>query len=284
MNTHDAAWFGSGLEPSQFVCLISATILVFDYLCTLQQEVDLVWRRRLGNSATILFLLNRYIPYIYVFSVLEEYWLVAHSQEACKNRDIINAVIVTIGITTCELILALRTWAIWQLSRVILCILGAAACIKIPLILVAVCRVFEDVHYINISPTEIVCISPVIGSWSWETLVFTVILIVETLIAVLTLIKAVEARQSASRWYFKIHYMGIIYYFYNLLMTIVNVIGTVHFHTMGILSFALLQGVLQSVLCNRVIFLAREPSELVFGTTQTGTKFLSTRRDVVRQW
>lgn len=33
---------------------------------------------------------------------------------------------------------------------------------------------------VNISPTEIICISPVLGTWSWESLVFCVVLVVET--------------------------------------------------------------------------------------------------------
>lgn len=67
---------------------------MFDYLCTLDREVpkifssdtvgtfknlefmaslkvNLVWKRRLGNVATLLFLVNRYIPYIYVFMAFE---------------------------------------------------------------------------------------------------------------------------------------------------------------------------------------------------------------------
>jgi hypothetical protein len=34
-------------------------------------KVNLVWKRRLGNSATILFLINRYTPYFYVFMAFE---------------------------------------------------------------------------------------------------------------------------------------------------------------------------------------------------------------------
>ncbi|KAF9449472.1 hypothetical protein P691DRAFT_552168 [Macrolepiota fuliginosa MF-IS2] len=271
MNTPDAAWLGSGLQPTRIICLISAAILVLDHLCSLDREVNLIWKRRLGSFATILFLINRYIPYIYVFSSLEEYWTIHHSQDACQHRDIANTVVVATGLTVSEMILCLRTYAIWnRSSRILGTLVGAAICVKVPLVLLALYRMLKDVDYNHISPAEIICISPVLGRWSWETLIFVVILFFETLIATLTMIKAVEVRQnSSSRWILKIHHMAVVYYIYNLLMSIVNLIGTVWLHNMGMQSFAMLQGVLQSVLCNRVIFLVRDPSDLGVGTSQT---------------
>ncbi|KAF9442478.1 hypothetical protein P691DRAFT_478264 [Macrolepiota fuliginosa MF-IS2] len=263
-------WLGSGLQPTRIICLISASILVFDYLCSLDREVNLIWKRRLGSFATMLFLFNRYIPYVHVFYSIGGYWSTQHSQIVCQYRDIANAALIGAGLTVSELILCLRTWAIWECNRVISGLLiGMVAFFKIPLVLLALYHMLKDVDYIHISPNEIICISPVVGRWSWETLIFVVILCFETVIAVLTLIKAVEAQHSRSRWVVKIHYMGIIYYFFNLLMAIVNLIGTVHFHNMGLLSFTVLQGVFQSVLCNRIVFLAREPSEFGVRTGQT---------------
>lgn len=43
-------------------------------------------------------------------------------------------------------ILALRTWAIWMRSRVILIILGVMACIKGPLILLSVYHLLKEAH------------------------------------------------------------------------------------------------------------------------------------------
>ncbi|KAF9449476.1 hypothetical protein P691DRAFT_852640 [Macrolepiota fuliginosa MF-IS2] len=127
MDTLEGVWLGSGIQPSRIACLTAAVILV-----------NLVWkRRRLGNFATILFVLNRYIPYIYVFSALHEYWLFPQSQKV---------VLVAIAITICEITLALRTWAIWQLSRVILRVIGTVACIKIPLALICVYYSFKNVR------------------------------------------------------------------------------------------------------------------------------------------
>lgn len=109
-----------------------------------------------------------------------------------------------------------------------------------------------------------------LGSWSWETLCFMMTLIVETVIAVLTLAQTVQARQfSSSRWLFKFLYMGIIYYFFNLLMTTTNLVVTIYLHNMGSRPLPVLQGVFQSVLCSRVIFLARSPSELAIVSNGT---------------
>ncbi|KAF9449473.1 hypothetical protein P691DRAFT_759011 [Macrolepiota fuliginosa MF-IS2] len=280
MDAPDAAWLTSGPQATKTIFIVSAAVLVFDHLCSLDKEfeghetnvckVNLVWKRQLGSSATVLFLANRYIPYIYVFSCLEEYWVIRHSHDACRHRDIANNVIIAIGITVSELILCLRTWAIWGCSRRIWGLLaGTFMCFKIPLVSVAFYYMMKNVNYIYISPTEIVCISPVIGRWSWETLLYVVVLCFESLIAILTIIRTVKVRHSSSEWVLKIHHTGIIYYVCSFMMSIVNLIGTICFHNMGMESFAIMQGVLQSVLCNRVIFLVREPAGLGVGTTQT---------------
>lgn len=107
MDAHDAKWLGAGLEPTRIFCLVAGTILVGwqvfcskvkltrEYRCwticvhwtkryrkfssqiptvlelMASLKVNLVWKRRLGNVATLLFLVNRYIPYVYVFMAFE---------------------------------------------------------------------------------------------------------------------------------------------------------------------------------------------------------------------
>ncbi|XP_006460462.1 hypothetical protein AGABI2DRAFT_117408 [Agaricus bisporus var. bisporus H97] len=260
MKTHDPDWPNSGLFRSQVFCLISVSILLYDHSCTIDKEVNLIWKKGIKSLSTVLFVANRYLPYIYVFSALEQYWTISPSQEACRQRDIWNDVLIAISLATSEFILALRTWAIWNQCRRVLVTLIVAALIKVPFLILVLYNLLKRIQYMDLSTGGTICIrtKPLI----WETLSFVIIVVMETLIAGLTMVKAVEAKGSSSEWYFKIHYMGIIYYVYNLMVAIFNVVGTLLFDNMSITSFSVLQGVFQSVLCSRVIFLAREPSEV----------------------
>ncbi|KAF5363450.1 hypothetical protein D9756_001015 [Leucocoprinus leucothites] len=263
---HDSPWFFSGIVPCRMICLAAGTVLLYDHLTTLDQEVNLVWKRRLGTYGTALFLVNRYIHYIHAFSIISESWFIALSERTCLRWDIANCVLVGFSITVCEVILALRTWAMWKLSRRVLYFFLIMACVKFPVVIAALAESLIHSRYLRISdpasPAQFVCISPVIGRWSWESLAFVSIIFGETGIASLTVVRAIEARKSTSRWYFRIHYMGVIYYLFTLGLSILNVIGTLYLRNVGILPFGMLQGVIQSTFCNRVAFLAREPADL----------------------
>ncbi|KAJ3562174.1 hypothetical protein NP233_g9744 [Leucocoprinus birnbaumii] len=262
---HGSPSFFAGIVPSRMICLAAGTILLYDHLTTLDQEINLVWRRRLGTYGT-----------------------------ACFRWDIAACILIAFSIVWCEVILVLRTWALWNMSGRILGFFGIVACAKVPLAVVGLYKSIHSSHYLQITdralPSQFICISPMMGNWSWETLVFVAIMITETAIASLTIIRAIEgglyfeiadcthmlmtqpstptARKSASQWYFRIHYMGVIYYVFTLdVMSLVR-IRTKHLEPRRsvapsrILPFGVLQAVIQSTLCNRVIFLAREPSDL----------------------
>ncbi|KAF5351086.1 hypothetical protein D9756_008355 [Leucocoprinus leucothites] len=239
---HDNPWFFAGIVPSRMVCFAAGTVLLYDHLTTLDQEINLVWKRRLGTNGTALFLINRYSHYIHAFSIISEYWFIAPSERTCLRWDIANCVLVGFSITVCEVVLALRTWAMWKLSRRVLYFFLIMACVKFPVVIAALAESLIHSRYLRISgpgsPAQFVCISPIIGRWSWESLAFVSVIITETGIASLTVVRAIEARKSASRWYFRIHYMGVIYYIFTLGLTILNVIGTLYLRNIGVLPFA----------------------------------------------
>ncbi|KXN88348.1 Tip elongation aberrant protein Tea4 [Leucoagaricus sp. SymC.cos] len=137
-----------------------------------------------------------------------------------------------------NVILILRTWAIWERKS----LMGWILAILAPggWAVAAVCFVFmfKDSPYIMVSPETFIYFSRMNQSF-WMALTFSVILLAETQVAGLTLVKAIEARHSHSKWVFKIHYMGIVYYLYILILTIFNVIATIHFQTVGLQSFSM---------------------------------------------
>ncbi|EJF59421.1 hypothetical protein DICSQDRAFT_172022 [Dichomitus squalens LYAD-421 SS1] len=72
MATPNMAHMVAVLEKNQimnFIVVAVATIVVFDYLMTVQQELELFWKRRL-NLSSILFLSNRYVAISYYVALL----------------------------------------------------------------------------------------------------------------------------------------------------------------------------------------------------------------------
>lgn len=194
----------------------AGVIVLYDHMCSLDKEVEYVWRRYPWNLGSFLFTLNRYLPYVYILMAIEENWLVTSSTAACRNRDIANAILVSCGIISSGVILSLRTWAVWERNPVIKWILLIVVPINLAVVSVCFSFMFRNSPYISISRGNFVCFSAIEPSY-WVTITFVIILILETQIAGLTLIKAIQARRSNSKWVFKIHYMGVVYYVYILL-------------------------------------------------------------------
>lgn len=194
---------------------------------------------------------------------IEEDWLIASSPAACKSRDIVNAVLVFCGNGSSVAILSLRTWAIWDRSVTLKWFLLITSPISMVIFSVCFFFIFRHSPYTRISGDKLTCYAVIEESY-WLTIVYVVRVIMSTKMVGLVLIKAIRARHSNSKWVFRIHYTGVVYYLYILLMSIANVAITVHLHNVGLQSFSIIQGTLYSVLSNRVIFLAREPSELEF--------------------
>ncbi|KAJ7799422.1 hypothetical protein B0H14DRAFT_2902971 [Mycena olivaceomarginata] len=96
--------FEARLLPSTL--LSCATVLIYDWICTLDREITHVWFAPL-STGTLLFALNRYSPFIDVFV-------------QCLTRNTIFAWLSVLGVFLSEVILVLRTWAFWDRRRTLL--------------------------------------------------------------------------------------------------------------------------------------------------------------------
>ncbi|ETW76421.1 hypothetical protein HETIRDRAFT_429889 [Heterobasidion irregulare TC 32-1] len=102
-----------------------AALLVYDYICTLDQEIEFVWSGP-WSLGKFLFLANRYSPFIDTFISL--HLLTSfESPEHCLAQFKVVAWLITLGTLLSEAILMLRTYAIWDRKRwvqvLLLCIL-----------------------------------------------------------------------------------------------------------------------------------------------------------------
>ncbi|KAJ3565659.1 hypothetical protein NP233_g7490 [Leucocoprinus birnbaumii] len=281
MSTLASPFIADAVVRTRMMNMAAGAVVLYDHLCSLDKEVDYVWRRRPWNLGSFMFLLNRYLPYAYISMALEENWLITSSPAACQGRDIGNAII-----------LSLRTWAVWERKPIVKWIILIYTPLNLAAISVCFFFMFRTspcesdridcyclangtttIEDISISAEKLSCFSVII-----EVLIARSVPNLE--MAGLTLVKAIGgvftqgilkksriykpliARHCNSKWVFKIHYRGILYYMYILILSAINVSVTIRLRNIGLQSFSVIQATLHSVLSNRVVFLAREPSEL----------------------
>ncbi|KAF4564078.1 hypothetical protein EYR36_003329 [Pleurotus pulmonarius] len=93
----------------------SAVVLVYDYMITCDLEASLIWSHHSGWSWTaILFLLNRYLPFAGSAHSLWRGFTSGLTLDACEHSFQVTGWLFLATITTAEIILTIRTWAVWQ--------------------------------------------------------------------------------------------------------------------------------------------------------------------------
>ncbi|KAJ7739819.1 hypothetical protein B0H16DRAFT_1567942 [Mycena metata] len=247
------AIFEARLIPSTLCACL--TILVYDLLCTLDQEILYVWPRPWSMS-TALFLLNRYSPFVDT--------LLSFSDKFTRMPP--EVWLSVLGIMLSEGILMLRTYAIWERKRSVLYFLcGLALCSFVPIVVIVQLEA-ASLHYIQ---------SDVLGctlSHAGHVIIFgyMILMISETAIAVLTAIKAYrDLRRSRVPWVLKLYQDGMLFYVYLSILSTANVLVPIFAPAIFANWLGTLQRVLHSVLCSRVLLLILRQRRIVTsGTTR----------------
>ncbi|KAJ7186697.1 hypothetical protein C8R46DRAFT_1057756 [Mycena filopes] len=247
MGTLNAS-FEARLIPSTLCAC--ATILAYDLLCTLEQEILYVWTRPWSTS-TALFLLNRYLPFIDTFlSFSAKFTQIP--PEICLKRNTAVLWLSAFGIMLSEGILMLRTYAIWERKRSVLYLLcGLALGAFVPM------AVFVQLETATLHYT----VTDGLGctlSHAGKAILFGYMMIIlsETAIAVLTAIKAYrDLRRSRVPWILKLYQDGMLFYVYLIILSTANVLVPIFGPPMFANWLGTPQRVLHSVLCSRVLLL-----------------------------
>jgi len=220
--------------------------------------VKLIWPSRF-NLIKFLFFLTRYLPFFDVSLVLYYQLKPFITVNQCKVTYFPAGWCIVIGIATAEIILVVRTWAIWGRTRKMGLILAAACLVAIvPVLYVE--NVFLKSLVFSPYPNRATpgCLltagSPIIA------ISFVIIIVFETFLLILTLIKGIQHyRVAGSRGFVTVLYRdGILFYFYLLGFSIVNLIVIIAAPRDLADILATLQRVLHSSLSARVLMNLRE--------------------------
>jgi len=97
-----------------YVYVTVATILYYEYIITLRLEVSLIWCSPRGYYTKALFLLARYLPLIQTSMMIFNQLVPNLSVHQCANIYPLCSWMIVIGMNLAQIILAIRTWAVWS--------------------------------------------------------------------------------------------------------------------------------------------------------------------------
>lgn len=99
-------------EAVRIITLVGFVVLLYDYLLTLTDEVNLIWNAKKGVVSTI-FLLNRYcIPVVLALDIYESFGNAAASILFCKVWTIVQSYVTIFSYISIHAIVAWRLYAI----------------------------------------------------------------------------------------------------------------------------------------------------------------------------
>ncbi|KAK0218926.1 hypothetical protein IW262DRAFT_1065925 [Armillaria fumosa] len=196
------------------------TLLLYDLLLLLPTEIDYVWLPRPVHPLLLLFALNRYLPLIDTSMII--HWLLHESSAAqCRLLAFITAPLAAVCIFASQVILMVRTYAIWDRHRVVLwCFIGIGTFCFIPEVvgLGLHLRTIQFAGPVN-HPD---CLRP---SSNATKLLYIPVIVSETIIALLTLFKGVQHLRRSSHPFIKELYVsGMFFYACILFITLANIL------------------------------------------------------------
>ncbi|KAI0783204.1 hypothetical protein C8Q75DRAFT_811023 [Abortiporus biennis] len=244
---------------------VAATaLLAFDYLITLHSETQLIWPSTF-NAMKFLFLLNRYLPWADVILSLYHQTNRHISLSACQTTYVAAGWLVVFGIIIAEVILIIRTLAVWGNNRrifIILVLVSFAAALGV----LGIERVYNQSITFAIKP-ELGCVLT-----SGKPLIafsFVIVIIFETFLLALTLVKGIQHyRFSDNPSIIAVLYRdGILFYLYMLAVSTINLVVVVAAPRDLANLLGTFQRVLHSCLSARVILNLREANLRASGQT-----------------
>ncbi|KAK0186995.1 hypothetical protein F5146DRAFT_1003976 [Armillaria mellea] len=228
--------------------LASVTVIVYDLLLLLPTEVNYVWLPRPVHPLLPLFALNRYLPLVNVAICM--HWLLHEPGVAwCHQLYTITGPLAILEIFTSQLILMIRTYAIWDRHRMVLwCFIGIVIfCFTSTVVMLII-----ELRSQFVGPTNHDCLSQ---SSSMPNILYIPVVVSETIIASLTLFKGVQhLRHSSHPFVTELYVSGMFFYLYLFFITLANILLPMWAHNITpFLTF--FQTIFHSILSNRILLL-----------------------------
>jgi len=236
------------------VLVASLMVLVYDAFLTIGNEINYIWLQP-WTLGSLLFMVNRYLPFLDTSLGLYLEFAQTTPRE-CKRYYTGITWMIAVGLMVSELILLLRTWALWERSNKIFYFLGGLSSLTfVPGILITYYEI-KSLKFGEVPEGGLGC--NLVSASKVIMAAYVLITLSETTVVALTIRKGWEqrARRSQSSWVKRVYRDGLLFYLYLLVITVTNmVVPLVAAQPRYKNYLAVPQRVFHSIFCNRVILL-----------------------------
>ncbi|KLO12049.1 hypothetical protein SCHPADRAFT_439906 [Schizopora paradoxa] len=236
----------------------SAAIYFYDSLLNFEDEVTLIWRKR-WNIGTVMYLATRYLVLIDITVMLVYLFHANMNPETCHTVYSITTYFAFGGIILAEIILAMRTYALWKRSKIILAILLV---VHLGTDIPDTWLTIESVNALRFSPSLVPTLIPCLPNVPKTKMFipFINLMVQEAVMTFLAFLAAINHwRHTNSPLIKTIYRDGTLYFVCLLLISTVNVvIFTVQSLNIYYDLLIELQRILHSILSARIILNMRK--------------------------
>ncbi|KAA1472314.1 hypothetical protein DENSPDRAFT_173871 [Dentipellis sp. KUC8613] len=273
----DVSLYVSRLYVVKYMQVACLALLTYDTMLTFEQEVEFIWSRKL-NAPQILYFVSRYSPYIDITLDVYNYIAMHPDPDVCWTTDGISSVFYSIGIALSEIILMIRTSALYDRSSKFLYAFGTIWIVGTSVALWAISEYVKSMDF-EPQPNPAVPGCNLAHASSIIFVCFAVLLIVESIIVCCTIWKGIMLiREARTSNLLRIFYTdSVMYYLAIFPFTVGNVVIALTAPTELFDLFVALTRVLHGMLCCRIILhlraAGRVPAHSIGGTIFTEIRF-----------
>ncbi|KAA1472315.1 hypothetical protein DENSPDRAFT_838545 [Dentipellis sp. KUC8613] len=241
------------LYTVKYVQVASLALLAYDTILTFDQEVEYIWSWKL-NAPQILYFISRYSPYIDTILDVYDYVAMNPNPRACRTTYGISSVFNATGTALSEIILIMRTYALYDRSTKFLYIFGTIWIVAVSVVLWAVSEFVKSTVF-EPQPNPAIPGCNLASASSIVFICFAVLLVMESIIVGCTIWKGITLirRAKTSNLLRTFYRDSIMYYLAIFPFTVGNVIILLTAPTELLDLFDTLTRVLHAMLCCRII-------------------------------
>ncbi|KZV87619.1 hypothetical protein EXIGLDRAFT_773474 [Exidia glandulosa HHB12029] len=211
-------------QVSRYANVASTCLFIYDYILTLPSEIELVWPGP-WTQGKVIFLTTRYLAWPEVVLVIYQQTSDIPASQ-CHAFFTYFAWSTTWGLAASELILILRTWALWDRKRVVLyglIFLLVALWIPDSYMMSVIIQKTTFVASSTFSPALKGCF--VTGSTTLISMSWIILMVMDFIILSLTVLRGIHHfRFRSSTLIVSLYRDGILYFVYLFSLSLANVV------------------------------------------------------------
>ncbi|KAG1842624.1 hypothetical protein F4604DRAFT_1960835 [Suillus subluteus] len=218
------------LQYLAYICTSMATFWIYDYVCSLHEELKFLRQSR-WTKVKVLYIIARYVPFLFIITDIYLNFSPIENPKKCKILVNIYSSLGIISLTCSECFFVLRTYALWNSSRIVLVAMLST--------LFAIIVTFTSICLSAIATSHVTTsvVPGITGCYRSSTSVqflmpFLLLFVFQLGLVTLTLIRAFQTwRTSNGGMHAVLVKHNIFYYACGLFLSAVNVLAPVMFST-----------------------------------------------------